>query len=220
VQRPDICPWDNALVLRDKRRRRSAGRGELSESRIFDEGIEIAYDIQYGGLRVAVRSTVIGEGEFEARIHRVIAPPGIDPGMELAEGSSALGFVDAADVDSSSTDKACISRHKKSGILTASWAGREWAGIGAAWDFGSDETVGSNVVYPRFYVNTLWAPLKPGVQILSSVHYASPKPMAQQAFTARAQALFARLRGIEGGSAPIRRSTAGGSKTKPAKGRP
>ena len=53
---------------------RSAGRGELSESRILPDGIEAAFPIEYERVKLAVRSTIHVDGEFELRIHRVIAP--------------------------------------------------------------------------------------------------------------------------------------------------
>lgn len=220
VQRPDVTPWDNALVLRDRRRRRSAGRGEILESRILEDGIEIAYSIVYGGLIVKVRSSVIADGEFEARLHRILAPQDIDPAMEIAEGSSAVGFEDPEQGEQVTIPNGSIVRNKKSGWLAASWYGQGWIAVGAAWDFGLEDTSRSNVVFPRFYVNTLWAPLKPGAQLLSSVHYASPKPLGQAALAAKAQALFGKLKALGGGPAPATRSTGAGSRTKPAKARP
>ena len=68
---------------------------------------------------------------------------------------------------------------RKTGLLIASWPGPAWTGVGAAWDFGSDDTAASNVIYPHMEVNTFGRPMKSGAQVLYSVHYASPKPLAQ-----------------------------------------
>jgi hypothetical protein len=222
VQRPDVCPWDNAIVLRDRRRRRSAGRGELLESRLIPGGIEIAYAITYGGLKVSVRTTVLSDGEFEGRLHRVIAPADVDREMELAEGASALGVDNLDDGEHNATDLQCATRNRKTGLYVASWKGQGWVGIGAAWDFGTEETAASNIVHPRFYVNTLWAALKPGSQVLSSVHYASPRPLAVPLLNQGSQSIFARLR--SGGAGPVSavkpRSSSGERQTAPAKARP
>jgi hypothetical protein len=83
-------------------------------------------------------------------------------------------------------------------MLIASWIGAGWAGCGAAWDFGMSDTATSNIVWEQMQVNTLWAPLKPGVQIVSAVHYASPKPLPRPALQAEAAKLQARLRGLTG----------------------
>ena len=192
VQRADICPWDNALVLRDTRRRKSAGRGEIEETRILPDGFEIAYSLAYGGLKVSVRTTLVSQGEFELRTHRVIAPADIDPGMELAEGSSALGIGSDEDPDYAVQERFSLVRSRKTGMLIGSWPGSGWTGAGAASDFGASDTAGSNVIYPSFRVNTLWAPLKPGAQILTAVHYASPKPLAHPALHETAAKLLLR----------------------------
>jgi hypothetical protein len=194
VQRPDVCPWDNALVIRDARRRRSAGRGELIESRILKDGIEIAYGIQYGGLKVSVRSTVIADGEFEGRIHRVIAPEDVDRAMEVVEGSSALGLDGPEDADHTVNESYAIARNRRTWHLIASWMGGGWTGIGSAWDYGAAETSTSNIMTLQMEVNTLWAPLKPGAQVLYSVHYASPKPLSRDELQAGARKLLARIK--------------------------
>ena len=198
VQRADICPWDNALVLRDTRRRRSAGRGEIEERRMMADGYEIAYPITYGGLKVQVRSTVVVDGEFEARLHRVIAPEDVDRGIELAEGSSALGLSSQQDAANAASETFSIVRNSRTGMLIASWVGFGWSGCGAAWDFGSAESARSNIIWPAMQVNTLWVPLKPGVQIVSAVHYASPRPLPTPSLHAQAAKLQARLRSIAG----------------------
>jgi hypothetical protein len=219
THRQDICPWDNALVLRDKRSRRSAGRGDFTESRLVPGGMEVAYPIQYGALTVNIRTTVLADGEFEARLHRVIAPTDLDPGIEIAEGSSILGLELDEDAAQSATDLQCSLRNKRTGHAVLSWLGSGWSNIGAAWDFGSQETAATNIVYPRFLVNTLWSPLKPGVQVLSSVHYASPAPLAPAVLTSTAHNLLAKLRALSGAPPP---TPASGAKkqTAPPKARP
>jgi hypothetical protein len=194
VQRPDVCPWDNALVLRDTRRRKSVGRGQLVESRTFGNGIEVAYLIQYGALKVAVRTTVIADGEFETRTHRLIAPEDIDPGIDLAEGSCALGLEAPEDADHTVSDDFAIAWNRRNGYLIASWKGAGWEGIGSAWDFGAAETSTSNVITLQMEVNTLWAALKPGAQVVYSVHYASPKPLPHPQLHAAAAKLLGKAK--------------------------
>lgn len=224
VQRADICPWDNTLVLRDTRKRRSVGRSEIEESRLFSDGMEIAYSLVYDGHKVSVRSTVILGGDWDARLHRVICPADMSPGIEIAEGSSTLGL-DTLDQTHSASERFSLVRNRTNGFLIGSWSGEGWRGLGAAWDFGAAETAGSNVIAPYFLVNTLWAPLRSGVQMLSSVHYASPKPLAPPALHARAAKLLARLRNPDQILPPaqtgaVKRSTAGGSRRARSKGRP
>ena len=211
VQRAEICPWDNALVLRDTRRRHSAGRGEIEETRILPDGFEIAYSLAYGGLKTSVRTTLLISGEFELRIHRVIAPAEIDPGMELAEGSSALGFHSFDEADYASQERFSIVRNRKTEMLIASWPGTGWTGLGAAHDFGTSDTASSNIITPLFQVNTLWAPLKAGAQILTAVHYASPKPLPHPALHSAAAKLLLRA-----SSPPVRPAP---PKAKPAANR-
>jgi hypothetical protein len=161
--------------------------------------MEISYAITYGGLTVQVRTTILLDGEFEARLHRVIAPDEIDPSMELAEGSAALGLQAQADADHSASDRYTIVRSRQSGMLIGSWPGEGWSGSGAAWDFGTAESSASNVIYPAMQVNTLWTKVKPGVQILAGVHYASPKPLAASVLHATAAKLQAKLRAMRVG---------------------
>ena len=200
VQKDDICPWDNTLVLRDRRTRKSAGRGELEQGQALQSGIETAYTITFGGVKANIRSTILADGEFELRVHRLIASLEPDSAVEIVEGSSALGLDSAGDVDHASAERFSVVRNKKTGLLIASWPGPGWTGVGAAWDFGSDDSAASNVIYPRMEVNTLWAPVRQGVQVLYSVHYASPKPLANPALHSTAARLLARGRALAGGA--------------------
>jgi hypothetical protein len=200
LQRQDICPWDNALVIRDRRTRKSVGRGAFDQTHLLPDGIEVSYSMEYGALKLSVRTTVIAQGEFELRVHRIIAPAESDLPVELVEGSSALGVGSAGEVDHAASETFSIARNKKTGMLIGSWAGPAWTGIGAAQDFGSNDSVGSNVIYPHMEVNTLWAPIKPGAQVLYSVHYASPKPLPRPALQAAAAKFLARGRTMAGGA--------------------
>ena len=204
VQQPDICPWDNALVLRDRRSRKSGGRGALGESRLLAAGIEIAYPLVYGNVTAMVRTTILAEGEFELRVHRVIAPAEIDSTLELAEGSAAIGLEAPEDADHATAETFSIVRNTKTGLLIASWRGAGWDGTGTAWDFGIPGTESSNILYPAMQVNTLWTRLKPGAQVLCSVHYASPKPLRHPALHQTAARLLTRAGGMVGGTAPPR----------------
>lgn len=192
TQRDDIRPWDNAIVVRDRKTRKSSGRGAFEVSRLLTNGFEASYTIEHDALKVSVRSTVIAEGEFELRVHRIIAPAEFDLPVEIVEGSSALGVEAPDDVDHASSETYSIARNKKTGMMIASWAGPAWTGIGAAWDFGSSDTAASNIVSPHMEVITLWAPLKPGAQVLYSVHYASPKPLPHPVLQATAAKLLKR----------------------------
>ena len=204
LQRDDVCPWDNALVIRDRKTRKSAGRGEIQSSQILPDGYEIAYSIVYQTVKVNVRSTVLAEGEFELRLHRVISPSEIELSVDLVEGSSAIGLDSPDDLEHNATETSSLVRHRKSGMLIGSWTGLGWAGVGAAWDFGSNDTAKSNVIYPYMEVNTLWAAIRPGAQVLYAVHYASPKPLAQAALHATAARLLAKGRTLASGAAPAK----------------
>jgi hypothetical protein len=186
--------------LRDRRTRKSAGRGELEHGQALPNGIEVAYEIAFGGVKASIRSTIFAEGEFELRLHRVTATVDPDSAIEIVEGSSALGLEAANDVDHASAEGYSIVRNKKSGMLIASWPGPGWSGVGAAWDFGSDDSAASNVIYPHMEVNTLWAPIKQGADLLYSVHYASPKPAPTAALHATAAKLLARGRALASGA--------------------
>lgn len=200
VQRPDVTAWDNALVLREKRSRKSAGRGELEQSTLQADGADLAYSIELGEFKVRVRTTVLLSGEFEIRVHRIVAPAAANPGIELVEGSSSLGLQAAEDAENVSGEGFSIVRNRKTNLLIGSWSGPSWAGLGAAWDFGASETAASNIVYPAMQVNTLWATLKPGPQALYSVHYASPAPLPVAGIRATAAKLLARARLVASGT--------------------
>ena len=200
VQKKDVCPWDNALVLRDRRSRKSAGREELEHGQALPSGIETAYTIAFGGVKANIRSTILAEGEFELRLHRLIATIDPDSAVEIVEGSSALGLESANDVDHASAEGYSIVHNKKTGMLIGSWRGPGWSGVGAAWDFGSDDSAASNVIYPHMEVNTLWAPLKSGADVLYSVHYASPKPLSSAVLQSTAAKLLARGRALAAGA--------------------
>jgi hypothetical protein len=120
----------------------------------------------------------------------------VDPGMDLAEGGSALGLDSPADADHAVSDFFTIVRNRRTGYLIAAWIGANWAGVGAAEDFGTSDSAFSNIITRHMQVNTLWAPLKPGVQILGSVHYCSPKPLSHPVLHSNSSKLIARLRGM------------------------
>jgi hypothetical protein len=53
-------------------------------------------------------------------------------------------------------------------------------------------------------VNTLWAAIRPGAQVLYAVHYASPKPLTQAALHATAARMLAKGRTLANGAAPAK----------------
>ena len=195
VQRQDLCPWDNCLVLRDRRRRTSGGRGEITATRLLPDGIDIEYPIEFRGLKVTVQTTVQVEGEFELRIHRVTVPADPEASLELCEGSAALGLDAPEDADHLAATGFSLVRNRKRNMLIGSWIGLGWEGVGAARDFGPSDSGRSNILDPEMLVNTLWTPLKGGsTQVLWSVHYSSPKPLTHPQLHAGASRLLARSR--------------------------
>ena len=47
-----------------------------------------------------------------------------------------------AGIDHAAGETYSIARNRKTGMMIGSWRGSTWAGVGAAWDFGSSESAG------------------------------------------------------------------------------
>ena len=181
-----VCPWDNTLVLREAAR--TITRGEIAESRVSDDRVEMRYKLG----PAEVRTTILIHDEFEGRFHLVTSAAG----SEVLEGSSALGLGAGDRLEESGGRGRRLLRNAANGYAIATWLGRGWESLAAASDFGPPATAASNIVYPRMRVNTLVGRLREPRTVLASVHYSSPQPLDERRMHQEAMRLFKRLEAL------------------------
>ncbi len=168
VPAEDRPPWDAALVFRNPATGAMAARSSIEHGELTRDGVHTRWIAELEGRRIAVDTTIRLAGEFEVRRHEVKGAEG----LEAIEGSPALGL------------RSGERPARSGGILRGS------TGCVATWPAPASVEVidGSNAVYPRSAVNTLRT-LCQSRTVLSSVHYASPKPWSDAALEKGAREL-------------------------------
>lgn len=169
VPAEDRPPWDSALVFRNPSSDAMAARSSIEDGQLTRDGVRIRWTADLEGRKIAVETTIRLAGEFEVRRHDVTGAAG----LEAIEGSSALGLASGERPS------------RNDGILRGS------TGCVATWpEPASVELIdGTNTIHPRSSVNTLRTRCGERT-VLHSVHYASPKPLADAALHERARALL------------------------------
>jgi hypothetical protein len=138
VQSKAICPWDNALVLRETATGTTAGRGRVELSKVRVDGIELTYTIQLNSVTAKVLTRITIGPHSEVRQH-TLAITGSDTGYEVVEGAQ----IEVTDYEG--------------------WSSKE-----IVTDFGPVETARSNVLQREFRVVTLRAPARTGSMTLTA----------------------------------------------------
>lgn len=175
----DRMPWDQMLVFRDTQSGKNAGRTGLHGGKLTAEGIETEWWSQLGDLKFEVKTRIVIDGEFEHRMHTVTAPAAaLNKGIEIVEGSSALGLDVGEQYEKTTQPGVQILRVGGRGLLIASWNVSGFERIDATERFDEPIPENVNLIYPRQVVNTLRTPIKAEKMDLVSVHYASPKPIS------------------------------------------
>lgn len=177
IQADRRAPWDAAVVLRDRTTGDVAGRVGVLDGELLDDGVQTRWFAEIAGRRIEVVSRVRIVGEFERRTHTLTDPEALrDLDVEMLEGSHALGFGDGGHA---------VLRHgawtglraPRTGHLVAAWRGPGWASSAVSEWFDESRDRRVNLVWPRQAVVTLAVPLSRAGEV-TSVHYASPRPLA------------------------------------------
>jgi hypothetical protein len=183
IGKEDRCPWDQTLVFRDPKTSAVAARTEIKRGELTLDGVQIEWTSLLNGRTMTVRTTLHVVGEFEYRKHEVSGAEG----LELIEGSSALGLDGGERFRVSTTGGGRILRSEHSGRCVASWAVSGYDEVVQNTSF--EETRGErvNVIHARMVVNTLCRSAAPsGRFVLHSLHYASPRPLSDNMLAGQA----------------------------------
>ncbi len=197
------APWDQALVFRDVATGASAWRIFPDEGELLEDGVRTAWSTTIQGRVIRVVSTIRLAGEFEHRSHLLSfeAAPGAEAGaadhklIEALEGSYPLGLAEAEEPERQEGPGWVAIRSTRSRKLLVSWKVLGHEAIEVVQSFQPGQPSRVNLVYPRMAVISLSTRLelaKVGRTRLTSLHYASPKPMEMEQIQARAQELIQR----------------------------
>lgn len=174
----DRCPWDSTLVFRNPATGKVAARSGVKSGVVADDGTKIEWWTELDGWRFEVVTRVRVWGEFEYRRHAVFAPQeAINAGVEMLEGSPALGLQRGEQFEKNNGDGWLSVRSPHSGALVVSWKGRGYEQIEAVQSFEETMRRNVNVVYAEMAVNTLRAKISEAGGVFASLHYASPSPL-------------------------------------------
>lgn len=170
---------DNIVLLRDPSTGELACRGDVEESAVEAERVELAYEIRLGQVTARVRTWLRWRGDFEMRTHVVTASGEGLERLEILEGG--VPYVDRpADLNPAAMQPFFPEVHLKV------WNLRGWKGA------RTDEGDGS-VWYGRHKVQVLWAPLA-AKMTLASLRYTSPKAVPKDKVEEEAQRFLALYR--------------------------
>jgi len=172
----DRCAWDAALVFRDPATGVCSGRRDVVRGRLTADGVETEWKAQLGGRTVEVRTRIRLAGELDERTHQI---RGLAPGLEILEGSPALGLEAGESYRSERDGEALWLTAARSGHCVATWNLTGYENLAPAESFGETGWSDANVTYPRMAVNTLRTVARGGEIVLRSLHYASPRPPAR-----------------------------------------
>lgn len=188
VAAKDKCPWDSTLVFRDPLTGETSGRGAVHCGELRDGRFISWWTSRLGDMCFEVESCVEVDGEFQLRTHRIVAPTeAVLSGIEILEGSYPLGLEGDETAQKKSGHGFLMQRSRNSGYVVASWSGNGYGDPEPAQGLEK-----ANLIYARNAVNTLRAVITmPGLE-LSSVHYASPRPLGMAALQQKARELLSR----------------------------
>jgi hypothetical protein len=187
INRADRCPWDQTLVFRNRKDRTSVGRGGIIRGELMDDGTLTEWWAQAGNFKFQVITRIRIKDEFEHHTHVVTVPAGAESGeLEIVEGSYALGLLKGEQPQHEKVGAWQFIGSARSGHLigTCNLEGYDLTDITTHFDQDTAHSV--NAVYPAVAVNTLRAKPKPSRIKLTSLHYASPRPLAKQEIIKRA----------------------------------
>ncbi len=192
LEEKDRCPWDQALVFRDRQTRAGVGRAGVRRGELIGEGVQTRWWAQLGEMVFEVTSRIRVYGEFEERTHHIVAPAGaLKAGIEIVEGSYPLGLMEDEEYEQERSEGWQWIRSRRTGHLIVTWniCGYERMGVDASFEEGERENV--NILSPRMAVNTLVMALPAERITVASLHYASPHPLDRKDIFRRADELTA-----------------------------
>ena len=188
----DRSTWDQALVFRNNQTGLCSGRSGIKSGTLTADGIETQWWAQLGDLRFDVITRISVNGEFEKRTHVITAPVNaLNKSIEILEGSSVLGLMNGETYERTIKPKLQILRSPRSKLLIASWNIEGFEQLEATETFDKSIPLNVNVIYPRMVINTLRKQLTQERTTLTSLHYASPRPLKTSELLRQAVRLIA-----------------------------
>lgn len=195
------APWDQALILRNVNTGVCAWRVFPDDGELLDDGVRTTWSTTIAGRAVKVVSTVRLAGDFEYRNHHLSfkAAPSPEPDaagrqlIEVLEGSYSLGLAEDEDVESEQSPGRIAIRSTRTRTLLVSWAVSGHETVEVLTGFPPEDKPRVNLVHPRMAVVSLSkkvAVASADTLTLTSLHYASSKPMRMGQIQARAQELI------------------------------
>jgi hypothetical protein len=195
INRADRCPWDQTLVFRNRKNLNCVGRGGIIRGELMNDGTQTEWWAQAGDYKFQVITRIRISDEFEHHTHIVTVPAGAEGGeIEVVEGSYALGLAKGEEARHEKLGAWQFIGSSRSGHLIGSCNLEGYDSMDVSSSFDQDTAYSVNAVYPAVAVNTLRANLKSSHLRLTSLHYASPRPLAKQEIIKRAGEIVASIK--------------------------
>jgi hypothetical protein len=184
-------PWDQALVLRDKKSGSVTGRKSVIEGRLLDEGVETRWTAELLDVGFEIRTVIHLDDEFEHHQHEIRCLGELPAGLEILEGSYALGLEEDEAVEEHRLENGLL-LSRRNGMAVAVWLGEGYEQVRAVGDFDQVDPSPVNLLCPRMQVITCSVDITQPVLRVASMYYASPKPLPVRELGRRAAELLAR----------------------------
>jgi hypothetical protein len=204
IQHGKGMAWDQALVFQNTDSGECAGRVFPEAGELLEEGVQTIWSAKLATGVIRVISTIRLAGDFEFRSHAASFEPLGDlndpasirnHALKIAEGSYALGLAEGEKPQITHGPKWTAIRSQRSGKLLVSWAGSGFDGLEVLTKFPPDDEPRVNLVASRMALISVFkdtaVPLLTRFR-LTSLHYASPKPLPMEAIQERGWELLAR----------------------------
>lgn len=189
LQGKEQVPADQMLVFYDPNAKKWAGRLSCDLGDLTEDGALTEWTAKLGEHAIKVRTRLRILGEFEERVHEIEAPEGA-VGIEMMEGSYPMGLGEGEEVASNSIDERMLLRSAKRGALVATWKGRAFDSFEITRSVGEQTRV--NLIYPRMAVITMKGRITGPKMTLTSLHYASAKPIEEKLMLEQAKEMMAK----------------------------
>lgn len=174
----NLCTWDEMLVFHNVEKGVLGARAGQERGELLPDGVLQVWWAELENFRIRVTSRIQIAGEFERRRHVVDFPE--DAGhlrIDAVEGSYPLGLGQGESAEREVLSHSVLLRSPNSGAFLAGFKMSGYDRIDVVESFGKDASGPVNLISPRMAVITLRAPLRPGRNVLESLHYASPRPL-------------------------------------------
>jgi hypothetical protein len=192
LQKGDQCPPDQMLVFRDPKTGACAARIACDSGELTDDGAQTNWRAKLGDHEFKIATNIRIKGEFELRTHTIESPAAaLD--IEIREGSYPLGLAEGDSATSKTSHNRTLLRSIRRNALICAMPVNGFDSAEVIDSVGDQKRI--NVIYPEVRIIVLKGKITAPTMTLTSMHYASSKPLEENEMMEQARELLKRWGG-------------------------